>query len=65
MLRAATRSGSVLSRIRALGLQPRAAGGPPFSGKDSENLQKVTKSYKKFRQGLQKIAKSYNFFAKI
>jgi hypothetical protein len=56
----------VLSRIRALGLQPRAAGGPVHSPekiqKISKKLQKVTKSS---ARGLQKIAKSYNFFAKI
>jgi hypothetical protein len=57
------------TRRRAVDLcsdfNPRRRRTRPFSGKDSENVQKATKSYKKFRQGLQKIAKSYNFFAKI
>jgi hypothetical protein len=54
MVRAATRSGSVLSRIRALGLQPRAAGGPVHS---PEKAQKISKNFQKFPKSSARASK--------
>jgi hypothetical protein len=54
----ATRSGYVLSRRRALGLEPRAAGGP---------VHFFPESYKKFQKispGLPKVSKKFQFSPK-
>jgi hypothetical protein len=59
----------VLSRIRALGLQPRAAGGPVHSPEEiqkiSKKLQKVTKSSAGACKKLQKVTISLQKFDRV